>query len=1109
MARTPSALPEGTRIGNLRIAGVLGHGASAVVYTAVDAAGRECALKVRQPGEPALDRRFLREFESLRRLRLPGVVRVFEAGVDKKHLWYSMERVEGAPMRRWLLSMEPLDRRVERTCEVGAQLADTLAAIHAAGFVHRDLKPSNVLVTDGGQVRILDFGVVRWWAVGESLTGTGGLVGTPSFMAPEQVAGLSLSGAADVYACGLILYEGLIGRRPRPPTPHGWLITQCLDRPQPLVCVEPAIPRSLSSLVDRCLALDPADRPSAEELGDQLRGCMDGTTPGDWPSPHVFAGREPEIAALDKALNGEGPRFWVLRGESGSGRRRLVEQVRRRGLLRGVRSERARCRIDAPGGAIGELLGRLFARPERDDWRRSLAMDNARTLLQMWPELPLHGLSERHDVSAASRGQVVDAAADTLLGAARQGSLVLALDQLEELDSLSARVLERVLEAREPRLFLIGVLDPRWTRPHAERILDALEDIRILDVGPLDAASARLAANALLPEGVAVDLDEAQPALRAVQAGLERLARERGDGFHPITSRAADLALIEGAVPSTVLEAYLPNPADLFDGGYVVRRPDGVHIAGESFRTAAMASLRNRAEAHDRLAAAWEKAHGPRRWLHVAHHRIRGRGSQDRWSAAVRAALSAERFGLWQQARRWLLLLDGLDHDRRSVTYRRLRYRLAWCRARVALVTDTERPRQDLVDAARERAEAEADHARQALLDVDMLLRQGMPQAALDHASSHARRHLDACPHEGTALLLAAGRAHLDLGHPDQALEKALEAEDVLGAHTSVEPVLPVEITALTSEAQVASGALAAGQDSCRRGVHEARRLGLPCLEARLRQAMGVALLHLGRREDSEREVRVALSLFEQHGDRAGAASAALQLASLAADRGEAATARRRLEEGLTSAKKLQLQRLMPVGAAVRLELVRLDEDTKAMTQVTEEYATLRLTHPDWDLAAIRYARTSGRLRDVERLVVETPYAAGYRAATAQLELARARMQAGERDRAITALKLGHSLAKREGLLELQAYARLMAGVLAPKGAKNWDQLVRDCLRARSAELFLGVLEFDGRRREALGDAKGAFDRYRGLHTRAVDLGHRPYVRTAQECMHRMKKARR
>ena len=260
----------------------------------------------------------------------------------------------------------------------------------------------------------------------------------------------------------------------------------------------------------------------------------------------MFEGREVELGALEAGLNGDGPRFWVLRGVAGSGRRCLIERLRRRALLRGVRSERGRCGIDAPGAPIGEILRHLLSRPNRDEWRRALALDNARTLLQMWPELPLHGLTERHDISAVSRGQVVDAAADCILGAARQGNLVVVFERLEELDSFSARVIERLADAKEPRLLLIGSVDPRWTYSHAERMLDSLKGIRVMDIGPLDAASASAIANSLVPEDVVVSVEEPQLPLRALQAGLRALAGARGEPFHPITARIADLAILDG-----------------------------------------------------------------------------------------------------------------------------------------------------------------------------------------------------------------------------------------------------------------------------------------------------------------------------------------------------------------------------------------------------------------------------------------------------------------------------------------------------------------------------------------------------------------------------------
>ena len=132
-----------------------------------------------------MDRRFLREFESIRRLRLDSVVRVFDAGLTPDWIWYSMEVVQGVTLRQYIAQAPSVAERTLRACEAGTHLADALAGLHRVSFVHRDLKPSNVLVTRKGQVRILDFGVVQWWAVSQTLTGSGGLVGTPPLCLPK------------------------------------------------------------------------------------------------------------------------------------------------------------------------------------------------------------------------------------------------------------------------------------------------------------------------------------------------------------------------------------------------------------------------------------------------------------------------------------------------------------------------------------------------------------------------------------------------------------------------------------------------------------------------------------------------------------------------------------------------------------------------------------------------------------------------------------------------------------------------------------------------------------------------------------------------------------
>lgn len=279
----------------------LGVGSSAVVFRATRG-DREVAVKVRTRGDPELDRRFLREFETLRGLALPGVVRVFDAGLGDQWLWYAMERVRGEPLRTWMHQADDIPGRVARLLQIAAPLCDTLAGVHRAGLVHRDLKPGNVLVDELGVPHVLDFGVVRGPAEAEDpITREGGLVGTLPFMAPEQVAGSPVTQKADLFALGLLFYEGIAGRRPRPARPQDWLRIQILERPRSLALLDAAVPRPVSTIVDRLLALDPDDRPDAAEAAVLFRACAVGGGPSGWPSPSRYVG-EPAALTMGKRL---------------------------------------------------------------------------------------------------------------------------------------------------------------------------------------------------------------------------------------------------------------------------------------------------------------------------------------------------------------------------------------------------------------------------------------------------------------------------------------------------------------------------------------------------------------------------------------------------------------------------------------------------------------------------------------------------------------------------------------------------------------------------------------------------------------------------------------
>ncbi|MEO8196355.1 MAG: serine/threonine-protein kinase [Thermoanaerobaculia bacterium] len=224
------------KIGRYRLAGEIGHGAMGAVYRAHDPQlDRDVAIKLislafaagqGDPKEAAA--RFAREARVAARLHHPNVVSVFDFGEEDDQLYLVMELVPG----------ETLSQRLARgdfpgttaALEIVAQAADALAAAHRAGVIHRDIKPGNLLLPAAGGVKVSDFGVAK--AVGESteLTRTGMMVGSPAYMAPEQVQGQELDGRCDLFSLGVVLYELLMHRKPFPADTLTTLVFQILHQ---------------------------------------------------------------------------------------------------------------------------------------------------------------------------------------------------------------------------------------------------------------------------------------------------------------------------------------------------------------------------------------------------------------------------------------------------------------------------------------------------------------------------------------------------------------------------------------------------------------------------------------------------------------------------------------------------------------------------------------------------------------------------------------------------------------------------------------------------------------------------------------------------------------
>jgi hypothetical protein len=266
----PGRLPS---VPGYEVLGVLGQGGMGVVYRARQSGlGRVVALKMLRAGAhagPDEVARFRREAEAVARLQHPNVVQIFEVGEHDGLPFFSLELVEGGTLEKFRGAALP-PREAARTAEV---LARAVHQAHLAGVIHRDLKPANVLLARDGTPKITDFGLAKRLE-GEAHTHSGAVMGTPSYMAPEQARGDSrrVGPAADTYALGAILYELLTGSPPFvAENPLDVLVRVLADEPVRPSRLRPGLPHDLEVICLKCLEKDPARRyGSAEALADDL-----------------------------------------------------------------------------------------------------------------------------------------------------------------------------------------------------------------------------------------------------------------------------------------------------------------------------------------------------------------------------------------------------------------------------------------------------------------------------------------------------------------------------------------------------------------------------------------------------------------------------------------------------------------------------------------------------------------------------------------------------------------------------------------------------------------------------------------------------------------------
>ena len=461
-------LPPGTMVDHFSISRMAGRGGMAEVYLARDVKlGRKVALKVIHrsalPGDDEVER-FGFEARATARFNHPHIITVYAVGEYQGLPYVALEFLEGQTLQARLAEERP---GLMETLRFGLAIAEALATAHAAGILHRDLKPGNVMLPPDGRLRVLDFGLARILArrgavsadddlpdalstvIHDDFETRGDVVrGTPAYMAPEQWAGDEMTGATDVWALGLILYEMVSGR-----LPYGGLHGVALGfkvfdhTPTPPLPPDLGLPAELESLIHACLEKDPARRPSAQSVAEGLRGLLApseraltteenpfrGLFPFDEQHAHLFHGRDDEIAAFVERLRTQ-PLLPVV-GASGAGKTSFVQagvipRLREKGplILLRIRPGRqpfatlaagvvaARSAEDATTSS--SAFGSTFeSSPHGATAEASSELERLRNQLQASPSLlnvVLHRLAEQ-----------------------RSASVLLFVDQLEELQTMT------------------------------------------------------------------------------------------------------------------------------------------------------------------------------------------------------------------------------------------------------------------------------------------------------------------------------------------------------------------------------------------------------------------------------------------------------------------------------------------------------------------------------------------------------------------------------------------------------------------------------------------------------------------------------------------------
>ncbi len=1094
-------LENGLYLRSWRLEHRIGRGGHGDVWMATNRRGEQVALKIRPHTDDDEGLRFRKEFERLRTLRLPGVIRVLDTGADQGYVYFAMELAHGQRLDRFLDASRSTGERIRRAVDAAAGVARILASVHQMQLAHRDIKPVNVHVeadpTRGTlQVTLLDFGTHRFGSVRDE---DGELHGTPAYMAPEQRLGMPHDHRADCYSLGVLLYEAISNQDNN---------THPVGRSRPsLTLIGPEVPLAVADLVDRLLRLDPATRPTAAEAEAVLRAVSLGIplAPAPWPRPISHVG---DPATL---LAGSG----VVVGQPGTGAKRLVNEARWQWYSKGYRSLAALCVPDEIYGAWGTILDELF-REQDPEQRRRLAGSTGPTLRAIWPGLPI--LVDTPLPVRPGPEQVGSAICEVL---DRCPPLAIVLWDLDRADSGTRIVTQALAERKLKQVHLWGTSAVPF------------EGLDTIDPPPWNAAAAQAAWADLVPNTPPPKETSEHP-VAGLTAAWRAFADERRLPRPPgnIPVGLTRLSVLVQPFPRSVAVRMAPDLDRLVEAGHLLSidpeaEGPSAQIQFSSAATRELSRLQpgDRKEIHRLALAAWEEEPArPDAIRARAYHAFRGdKTTEALLTDVIQIALDR---GDPQEVRRWLDLQDLISGPVTLAETGR-GFLHAYAQLYVDLMLHPARVHKGRL---RELAAAASTGEHRGLAaHLKLKHAAGGPERTriVTEGRRWARNLAKGFPALAAKMLretalvhLAEGRIAEALKDSERALELAREAAscdeqeitehletdvtehlvtDVSGQRTSeLTAFSPQALTqaevdaAITHSASlVYSGAPEAAANLARSMARRCRRADWVQGKASFLTNEAIALLHLGERSRASDCVAEARALHHQHLNPHVIANWATVSARLAVERGDLSAGLRLLDEAVTAGQATGGSRVLAEAWAISLDAAIQSANPAEAQRALGTYGIGDLWSPrdHWPAALARWHWAVGDLESA--LAATETERLGFGGACVEAERSRLLLVSDQIPEAITTVRTALARPGSEQYHDLNIFLRLVLGAAESHHDGDYVPLVSETRERQWVHLYLGALHLDAIRRRRRGENVSAV--LRQLEDRSADVGHSLY----------------